>query len=88
MNIDWNDDKVFQMAMLFASNVEHAAKAMTGFDFTILPSADQDVIEIVTQHPNAAMAEYGTIDLPGGSWSVKAMIEGERGLNEYPSGGV
>lgn len=86
--IDWNDDKVFQVAMLFASNVEHAAKALTGFDFTILPSGDSGVIEITTQHPNAAMAEYGTVDLPGGSWSVKALIEGERGMNEHTPSGV
>ena len=87
--IDWNDNGVAGiLTRSFASTVAEAAKHATGMEFMVLPVNGGPVHEIVTSDPNAIDMEYGSVDLPGGSWSVKALIEAERKFGEQPSGGI
>lgn len=83
------DDKTIsiELAERFGLSVASIARANTGFDFIVRPVGDETV-EILTSHPDAIKAEYGTVDAPGGSWSVKALLEAERRLNEQSSGGI
>ena len=78
MTIDMDSAAIGKhFASMFAGEVAQAAHAATGFEFVVVPNTDGGV-EVVTSSPDAVQAEYGNVDTPGGSWSVKAIFEAER----------
>lgn len=81
--IDFDSNAVAAYACeSFAGSVASIAHQTTGMEFVVMPVDGGSAREVVTSHPEAVAREYGTVDTPGGSWSVKAIIEAERRLNE------
>lgn len=81
--IDWDTKAVATHAcQSFAGKVMESAQKLTGMEFTILPVDGGPNQEIVTSNPDAVKLEYGNVDMPGGSWSVKAIIEAERAYGQ------
>lgn len=88
--IDFFDPQILALnaATSFGELIAAAAGASTGMDFVVQPVGGGPAAEVVTSHPEAVRNEYGAVDSPGGSWSVKAILEAERRLNEHASGGI